>query len=400
MNVLFATAVLPSPAAASGGSRVMFGELQAIGAHHEVRLLALGVRGADEDAVELLHAHGYPTTIVWSDGARSSRIRAIARWLSGPLPRGAVDPGGRVRAGVRSVVAGCDVLHVAASKWAGAALLGAPGWTRLPSLLTEHEAAPTGHARRDGASAVARTIEHLDEGRWRHYLRTSYRSFDQVQVFTSADREAVVALEPALAPRIVVNPFGIEVPALVDTVRTDGVVFVGNFSHPPNVDAARWLATEIMPIVRDSFPTSSLTVVGRDASPRLAGDAVTVLGYVPDLAQVYASAGVVVAPLRSGLGMRVKVLEAMAHACPVVATSLASQGLGRRDDDLPLVIADTPAAIADAIVRLLRAPEEGRRLGHLARAYVEKHFTWDAYGDRLAAAYERAIDRHHGRSPR
>jgi polysaccharide biosynthesis protein PslH len=400
VNVLFATAVLPSPDAASGGSRVMFGELKAIGARHDVQLLALGVRGADEDAVALLRAHGYSTTVAWSDGARSERLRAIAQWVPGPLPLGAVDPGNRVQAAVRVAAARGEVLHVAASKWAGALLLGAPGWTQLPSILTEHEAAPAGHAGRGGAPALARTIERLDEGRWRRYLRASYRSFDQVQVFTSADRDAVATLDPTLAPRIVINPFGIERPALVDAVRTDGVAFVGNFNHPPNVDAARWLSTEIMPVVRRSCSGASLTLVGPGASPRLAGDGVTVLGYVPDLAMVYASAGVVVAPLRSGLGMRVKVLEAMAHACPVIATSLAAQGLGGHDEELPLVIADAPAAIADAIVRLLRAPEEGRRLGRLARAYVEKHFTWDAYGDRLAAAYGRAVDHHRGRDPR
>jgi polysaccharide biosynthesis protein PslH len=400
VNVLFATAVLPSPGAASGGSRVMFGELQAIGARYDVRLLALGVRGADEEAVALLRSHGYPAIVVWSDGGRSSRLRAVEEWLSGRMPLGAVDPGGRVQARVRSAAAGRDVLHIAASKWAGAALLGAPGWTRLPSILTEHEAAPAGHARRDGAPAVARTIEHLDEVRWHHYLRTSYRSFDQVQVFTPADSEAVVALEPTLASRIVVNPFGIDMPAAIDAVRTDTVVFVGNFNHPPNMDAARWLATEIMPIVRRSCPSASLTLVGRDASSRLAGNGVNLLGYVPDLARIYGSAGVVVAPLRSGSGMRVKVLEAMAYGCPVVATSLASHGLGSRDEELPLVIAETPDAIADAIVRLLSDPDDGGRLGKLARTYVAKYFTWEAYADRLAAAYERAIDHYRGRAPR
>jgi glycosyltransferase involved in cell wall biosynthesis len=125
-------------------------------------------------------------------------------------------------------------------------------------------------------------------------------------VFTEADRDRVAALDPALAGRVRVTPFGIDLPVRGDgdEEERDTLVFVGNYSHPPNVDAAVWLAQEIRPRVRARRGTARLKLVGAHmpSSVRALGrlDGVEVIGEVPSLDPVLARAALVMAPIRMG----------------------------------------------------------------------------------------------------
>jgi glycosyltransferase involved in cell wall biosynthesis len=382
----------------------MFGELRAIAADHDVALVSLAVRGRDDDAIDQLRDTGQKMTVVWIDRGKAARIRRVGRWLTSRRPLGALVVAPGLEASIASAAKKADLVHVASSKWSGSRLLRAPLLTDQPTVLTEHEVAPLSAPDRRGASTKARWIERLDEDRWATYLSSSYDKFDAIQVFTSADAAAVRARAPGTGDRIFLNPFGVEtVPICVETRPTihdnpaPNVLFVGDFNHPPNADAVRWLVSDLMPAVRTAVPESRLDIVGRDTPAALGGDGVAIHGYVPDLTQRYATASVVVAPLRSGSGMRVKVLEAMAHGCSVVATSLAARGLVDEGEAPPLVVADSPAEIVGAIVRLLSDPEEANDLAQRARRFVDDRFSWDAYRDRLATTYKRAIDHHAAR---
>ncbi|MEY3019210.1 MAG: hypothetical protein RLZZ272_194 [Actinomycetota bacterium] len=136
------------------------------------------------------------------------------------------------------------------------------------------------------------------------------------------------------------------------------VLFVGGFGHPPNVDAARWLVEAIVPELRALGVTERVVVVGSKApsdvlalTDRELG--VEVLGFVPDLAPVFARARVFVAPLRYGAGFKGKVVTAMEHGVPTVLTPIAAEGMGLTDG-LDMVVADGAAEIAAAITTLLR----------------------------------------------
>jgi glycosyltransferase involved in cell wall biosynthesis len=372
----------------------MFGELKAIAADHDIALVSLGVRGRDDAASDELRDKGYSMTVVWLDRGRAARTRLLGRWLTGTRPLGALIVEHGLDAAIRSAAKDADLVHVATSKWSGARLLAAPSLTDLPSVLTEYEVAPLAAPSRRGATTKGRWIERLDHDRWETYLSSGYEMFDAIQVFTSADAASVRARVPGMADRTFVNPFGVEVPVTARDVGRPKILFVGDFKHPPNADAARWLVADLMPAVRRVLPHSSLDIVGRGTPAELAGDGVAIRGFVPDLSQLYATASVVVAPIRSGTGMRVKVLEAMAHGCPVVATPLAARGLAHDAEEPPLVVAESPSEIVEAIVRLLREPDDGRRLGQRARQYVADRFSWDAYRRRLATTYGRAADHH------
>jgi glycosyltransferase involved in cell wall biosynthesis len=128
----------------------------------------------------------------------------------------------------------------------------------------------------------------------------------------------------------------------------------------------------------------------------LAGPDIAILGAVPDAEELMRRSAVVLAPVRIGGGMRMKVLHAMALAKPVVTTTRGTEGLNARGREPPLAVADDAEGIARATARLLADPVAGERLGAAARDYVSQHHTPSAYADRFEAVVARAAAR---RSP-
>jgi glycosyltransferase involved in cell wall biosynthesis len=172
------------------------------------------------------------------------------------------------------------------------------------------------------------------------------------------------------------------------------VVLTGVMNYPPNHDAAMRLAERILPLVRADVPEAELVVAGRDPQPELLASAETrpwlqVTGAVPDLRPEIEAAAVYCAPLRFASGIQNKVLEALAMEVPVVTTPVVADGVRSGDEEPPMVIESEDDALAAAIVRLLRTPEE---YGHIAvdgRRYVEQSFSWP----RSVAAVEAALHR-------
>ena len=155
--------------------------------------------------------------------------------------------------------------------------------------------------------------------------------------------------------------------------------FVALLGWQPNVDAAVWLAEEVWPNVRDRVPDARLLLVGREPSQRvrsLAAPDIEVTGTVPDIRPYLARARVALAPLRSGGGTRLKVLEALDAGRPVVATSVGIDGL----EDLVghgAVIADDPRSFAEATVELLRNVEAAGLKGRSGHQAVRERYSWD-----------------------
>lgn len=164
------------------------------------------------------------------------------------------------------------------------------------------------------------------------------------------------------------------------------IVFTGLMNYFPNVDGVRHFCAEIFPRVRAEVPDARFVIVGRNpvrsvrALARLPG--VSVTGAVPDVRPYLASASVSVAPLRVARGIQNKILEAMAMALPVVATSAAFEGVGA-PKGTGGEVADSPDAFARCVVELLRDPERRRSAGESARAYVERHHRWADHGAAL-----------------
>ena len=159
----------------------------------------------------------------------------------------------------------------------------------------------------------------------------------------------------------------------------EGLVFIGGFQHPPNTDAVLWYAQEILPRVRAQLPGVKTFIVGSKvpaAIPALATDDLIVTGYVPDVTPYFNGCRVSIAPLRYGAGVKGKVNSAMSHGLPVVATSTSVEGMHLRPEE-DVLVADDPAAFADAIVRLYRDEALWHKLAAGGVENIRRHFSRD-----------------------
>lgn len=203
---------------------------------------------------------------------------------------------------------------------------------------------------------------------------------DATLVVSDVERELLAKDAPEARVEILSNLHQLPATGPGYEARRD-VMFVGGFRHPPNVDAVRWFVESAWPRVRAALPGLRFHCIGADA-PDVIGalhgrDGVEVHGHVPDLSPFLDGARLAVAPLRFGAGVKGKVNQSMAHGQPVIATSCAVEGMHLRDG-VDVLVADSPDAFADALVRAYRDAALWQTLACNARANVERHFSLDA----------------------
>jgi len=159
----------------------------------------------------------------------------------------------------------------------------------------------------------------------------------------------------------------------------DGLLFIGGFQHPPNTDAVLWYAREILPRIRDRLPGVKTTIVGSNVPApikALAADDFVVAGYVPDVAPYFCGARLSISPLRYGAGVKGKVNLAMSYGLPVVATQVSVEGMHLTPGE-DVLVAETAAEFADAVVRLYGDNMLWEALAAGGRENIRRHFSRD-----------------------
>ena len=201
------------------------------------------------------------------------------------------------------------------------------------------------------------------------------RCCDVTLVVTDEERDEVLRSVPAADVRVIAT---IEEP--IDEVpgpgARSGVMFLGNFLHLPNIDAARFLVDSVMPHVWRQLGDVQVQLVGQDPPPavrELAGPRVEVTGWLEDLTPVFADVRVAVAPLRYGAGLKLKTVEAMVHGVPVVSTALAAEGMLAAGGE-HLLIADEAHGFAQEIVDLLQDDDLWRRTSAAGQAFIRERY--------------------------
>jgi GT2 family glycosyltransferase/SAM-dependent methyltransferase/glycosyltransferase involved in cell wall biosynthesis len=199
------------------------------------------------------------------------------------------------------------------------------------------------------------------------------RAADVTIAISDDERAQLLALAPELSVEVVpmANEIAEHVPGPGDR---SGLLFVGGFEHLPNIDAAVYLAGEVMPRVWRSLPDVTLTIVGSHGPPEvtsLDGRNIRVAGWVEDLGPLLRESLLMVAPLRYGAGMKGKVTQSLGAGLPVVTTTIGAEGLDVIDGE-EMLIADDPDAFAERIVSLHRNPDHWRRLSDKGRALAER----------------------------
>jgi glycosyltransferase involved in cell wall biosynthesis len=252
----------------------------------------------------------------------------------------------------------------------------------IPTILVDYDPASAwAKEMLVASSGPRRIIKRLEVAAWRHDERRTRPIFDFIVVFAQSDVAEIGRHREARA--IVRIPLAVEVP--LDALNPVGaspptVLFVGGFAHPPNVDAALWLAKDIFPRVRENVREARLELVGHqptDEIRALANDWVAVHGSVPDVLPYLDRAAVVVAPIRRGGSMRMKVLEALAGGKALVATPLAAEGVDAVSGEHYLLATDE-GDLAASVAELLADPERRRRLADNARAWAEQNLGWQS----------------------
>jgi glycosyltransferase involved in cell wall biosynthesis len=207
----------------------------------------------------------------------------------------------------------------------------------------------------------------------------SLKNFDRVIAVSPLDAQVLGHLQAHVVPNG------------VDLVRfqpspipaSPALYFSGSMYTTPNFDAAGWFCRDIWPLVRQSVPAATLSIVGANPPPtvmelgRLPG--VEIHADVTDVRLILSASRVVVVPLRIGSGTRIKVLEAWASGRPVVGTTIGLEGLTYTADQ-EVLVADDPVTFAASIVRLLNDDQLARNLATAGRRVVEQNYGWDAIG--------------------
>ncbi|MGW6443649.1 glycosyltransferase [Lentzea sp. NPDC055074] len=203
------------------------------------------------------------------------------------------------------------------------------------------------------------------------------RATDVTFVVSEAEQALLRELVPDSDVRVLSNVHSVDWAPTSIGGRTD-VVFIGGYDHVPNRDAAQWIAKSIMPLVRKEIPDATLRIVGSNPTTEVEAlhdeDAgVDVIGFVEDLAPIYARARMTVAPLRYGAGVKGKIGQSISEGVPVVGTTLALEGMHLTPEQ-DVLVGDSEEEIAAAIVRLMRDDDLWYRLSRSAKEQIAAQF--------------------------
>jgi glycosyltransferase involved in cell wall biosynthesis len=219
---------------------------------------------------------------------------------------------------------------------------------------------------------------------------STYAAADMVITVTEDEAKILGAELPGLPVHVIPNIHDIPAAARSET-PFPSLLFIGTFTHEPNVDGVLWLAREVWPSVRSAHPDARLRIVGGYPPPAiqaLSGNGIEVMGYVPDTLPFLMESWVSVAPLRFGAGMKGKVGEAMAAGLPVVTTSFGAEGFGLVPG-VHLVVADEPVAFVESVSNLIADRNLRLQIGGAGQTFIESRYSPAAVRRQLTSFIQR-----------
>ena len=419
MRILVLTQVLPYPLDAGPKVRA-YHVLQYLATQHEIVLVSFARDGDSPAALAHLRTICREVAVVPMTRSRRGELAGLWRSVrSGEPFLIARDHRNSMHDLLAAMVARedfdaihADQLSMAAYGLSAAAALAARHGGRRPRLIIDvHNAyylIPDRMAETT-RNPLMRAFLRREARLTQRYERRVYQQFDVALTVTVEDLNAIRRIMPAESAK----PHWLTIPICVDasqpplprSSKPRGALMLGGLHWPPNADAVRWLHEAIWPRVRTQVPDARLFVVGARPpddiralgdfpgvqSPEDAGAApVVVAGYVSDPSPFLRESAVLVVALRSGGGMRVKIVEAMLWGIPIVTTSIGCEGIdvvhGKH-----VLIADDPTQFADLIARVLSEPDLAARLAEESRRLVEERYSWQTAYRQLDTVYAKSV---------
>ncbi len=239
----------------------------------------------------------------------------------------------------------------------------------------------------------------IQTNKLRRYEQQILQLADGIAAVSEADAEVLRTLAPGCVPYVITN--GIDLHAYDPEIAYANpythagvnLVFTGKMDFRPNVDGVLWFAERVLPPLHATNLNPHFWIVGRNPHARLQSlrsrPDITITGAVPDIQPYIAHADLYVVPLLAGGGTRLKILESLAMARPVVSTRLGADGFPVSDGE-QLALADTPADFIQRCVALLQQPQEAAAMGERGRTFVVDHYSWDKIVPEMNRLYHRS----------
>jgi glycosyltransferase involved in cell wall biosynthesis len=380
MKILFVSLFLPQRQAYHAGGRYVYELLRQLANRHELHLatrLEEGEFPSLEELRPLCRAiHPFPYRTKARRGVLD-KVRLLCNYISFS------------RFADRLIRTGnYDLVQV---EWVETALL--IRRRGVPLVLDAHDvlSKPAERVYRQ-ARGFGRIVAGLRAWLTRRLERAIVRRFDLVLTLSDFDRQYLGRLAPEVRTRTVPIPAGLDLTDREYPREAATILFLASYKYRPvNVAAALWFAREVLPLVRRSFPAVRFVAAGYGPPPELTELAhrdpgIEVPGFVDDTDALYKRAAVFVAPILTGGGIIVKVLDALAAGTPVVTTTFGNEGVGAKPGR-DLLVADDPEDFAAAVVRLLADRNLADRLGASGRSLVAERYGLASVIARLEAAY-------------
>ena len=248
----------------------------------------------------------------------------------------------------------------------------------LPKAIDYQDIFSYGMKRRaDIASFVTRPIYNMEYRRLCRYEAAVFEDFDVRTIISEPDR----ALFPhERRDEILVIPNGVDHEKYhpMDCEKRYDLVFTGNMSYPPNVNAVDYLANEIMPIVWKTLPEVKLYIAGATPDPKVkkvASERIIVSGWLDDIRTAYAQSRVFIAPMRIGTGLQNNLLEAMSMRLPAITSPLANASLGAKPDE-EILVGSNAKELAQHIITLLTDKEKAEHLALAGYNFTNRVYDW------------------------
>lgn len=267
--------------------------------------------------------------------------------------------------------------------------------TAIPIILAEQTIEYLGYQDyMKKANPILRPLLAIDIAKIKYWERYFWKKADKLITMSEEDKDFIEhELGSLTNTSVVANGVDLDFFSAVKKrlPKDPTVLFVGTFKWLPNIEAVEEIVKKIWPRILQQLPTAKLKIVGFSPTAKIKAYAhnpsIEVLGGIDDIRDAFATAHVLLAPIRSGKGTRYKVLEAMITGTPVVATTLAAEGLDLQSGE-DVLIADSVEELADATIKLLKDQQLQKRLGAAGQKIVRRGYSWDIIAKELDSVYK------------
>ena len=382
-RVVFLTGHLPAAAGTQAGEKVSYSVIEWLAGRHDVWLVAMTNQDAETTQRYLKSVRELCREVVVERVGNAGRLWGVLSSPASPIAVGA-RWSSRVK---RALEALSGKIAFDAAVYDHTQMLQYAGlMTGVPKhVLLAHDVLYQAWERKAAArgNAALRWAWGVEARRVRGWESSALGRCGTILVLSEKDRRLALELDGkmdvhVIAPRLEA--------AWADEVRWEdekkerAVVFWGSMQRVENMEGAVWFAEEVLPLVRRTFPDTVMYVVGARPGRRVSrlgrrNENVVVTGFVADPRAYFERCPVAVASLRTGAGVKIKVLESMKAGIAVVGTEVAAEGIGASSEE-GLIVENGADGLARRVVELLGDRERAWELGQRAREFVTNHYDW------------------------